>query len=182
MDKRTYRSMVEQYIYPYSNKSVVEVGCGNGAVTNKFSHEFAAWYAVDKDEKVLDEAKELKPETVKNVEYFCAYASKLPFENNSIDLVVFTNSFHFVKKRGSIKEAYRILKDNGILLIIEPHKYFGHPPLKLGSSSFDKERYLDYLKSRQRTIKFIAELSKLKWELKFHFVNDKTRIDLLEKV
>ncbi len=102
------------------NMIVLEPGCGKGDFTPfilKKTGKGGFVYLVDVSDEMLKYAgKNLKK--YKNVKLINSCASKLPIKDKFIDAVVVFNSFpHFYPKQRFIKEFYRVLRDNGLLII-----------------------------------------------------------------
>jgi len=75
--------------------------------------------AIDPDINKILLAKEIGKN--KNIEYLVAKAEKLPFISKQFDIVVFTLSLHHIKNiKEAIKEACRVIKDSGKIIVIEP--------------------------------------------------------------
>lgn len=68
----------------------------------------------------VDEANKLaKNNDLQNVVFSVADCEKLYFEDNTFDYVICARMLHHVKFEETIKEAYRVLKDNGRVICIE---------------------------------------------------------------
>lgn len=98
------------------NKEIMEIGCGDGRITTLLSGKPKMLVAIDPDEKKIKEAKT----NIKGVDFQIGSGEKTLFSNNSFDLVIFTLSLHHQNSQIAIKEACRVLKDNGKILVIEP--------------------------------------------------------------
>lgn len=104
---------------------VADFGCGTGQLTV----ELAAWArrvtAIDKSPQVLGRARERAlREGLHNVTFLEADLSKLPLPDGRKDLVVASQSLHFVADPEPVlAEASRILVPGGRLLVLElmPH-------------------------------------------------------------
>ncbi len=100
-------------------KAVLEIGCGNAAMAAQMK---ARYVGVDLSEGMLKNNKNLK----KGDQLLCADASDLPFEEGMFDLIYSINLLEHVKKPDKvIKEATRVLKPNGTLLMITPNGNLG---------------------------------------------------------
>lgn len=116
------------------NKRFLEVGCGLGYFSNKAFKLGAKVTGIDIGPKLVSINKKLTPRGTFKV----ASASKLPFRNNSFDLVLSTEVIeHVDKQKEALKEMSRVLKKGGILVITTPNRVF--KPL------FD---FLSYIKIR----------------------------------
>ncbi len=96
---------------------VLDIACGNGRLLQMLSekHEFFG-YGTDISEKMVENAKCLNPSMV----FKCAPCDKLPFENGFFDVITVCAAFHhFPDVEGFAKEAFRVLKTEGVLYIAE---------------------------------------------------------------
>ncbi len=121
---------------------VGDFGCGAGFFTALFAQEVGPEgrvKAFDIQEEVLKEAEEFVSQAgYKNVDYIQAdLEEKVPLEDNSLDLVFISQVlFQSEKPEKILQEAYRVLKQNRYLVVIEPEK--GHI-LFQGQKTFSKE-------------------------------------------
>ncbi len=107
--------------------TVVDLGCGSGAFTPFVARvvgEQSKVYAVDIQPAMLQhlECKLAKAENqgIKNIELRQASAYKLPFEENSIDLVYMITVLPEIPDRGrALREIKRVLKPDGVLAVTE---------------------------------------------------------------
>ena len=120
-DKIIERSGVKQ------GMTVLDLGCGSGAFTTFVARvigEQGKVYAVDIQPAMLQqlECKLAKAENqgIKNIELRQASAYKLPFEENSIDLVYMITVLPEIPDRGrALREIKRVLKPDGVLAVTE---------------------------------------------------------------
>ncbi len=131
----------------------LDAGCGDGYFTIEAAlrlSENSKIIAVDVHEESLKKLeKEIEERNIKNVEIIKAdITQKLPLEDKSIDVYFIANVLHGFDRDESIsavKEAKRILKNGGKLVVIEFKKEptpIG-PPLEIRISS---EELKDFLK------------------------------------
>lgn len=107
--------------------TVIDLGCGSGAFTTFVARvigEQGKVYAVDIQPAMLQqlECKLAKAENqgIKNIELRQASAYKLPFEENSIDLVYMITVLPEIPDRGrALREIKRALKPDGVLAVTE---------------------------------------------------------------
>lgn len=91
-----------------TNKKGIEIGVGSGLFAEKLNIKFG----IDPSEKMLEFAKQREIIVEKGV------AEKLPYADNSFDFAVFVTSICFVENpEKAIKETYRILNNNGEIII-----------------------------------------------------------------
>lgn len=126
-----YEKYLGPYLYePYSKyvitrikgnpHHVLEIGVGSGRLTNHLVNNIktsAKIIGVDINPNMLNIAR--KKVNALNVEFVEADAQKLPFPENSFDLVICQFSFMFLPdKQKGFNEAWRVLKPGGQFLFV----------------------------------------------------------------
>ena len=102
-------------------KKIVDIGCGGGRIARILASQGADVVGVDPGDKQLENAHSV--EAVNGETYLKGVAEDLPFEDGSVDTVLFFNSLHHVPPEHMItalQEASRVLKLAGCLCVIEP--------------------------------------------------------------
>ncbi len=105
-------------------RRVIDVGCGEGRFTRALAAEGAEVFGIDINDAALAAASAAPGG--RNVTYMLGRAEDLPFEDASVDVVVFSNSLHHIYHNGAnnmaqaLSEAARVLKPDGKLCVIEP--------------------------------------------------------------
>lgn len=103
-----------------SDKSwtVLDLGCGNGVSTANIKGTNVI--GMDLSSNQMVRAKE----RFKDTNYVMGDASKIPFKNNTFDLVVSINLLHHITDSDKVlKEIYRVLKKGGKVLTVDPNLY-----------------------------------------------------------
>ncbi len=89
-------------------KKGIEIGIGSGIFAEKLNIKFG----IDPSEKMLNYA------TQRNLKVKKGFAENLPYPDNSFDFAAFITSICFIDNpEKAIKEAHRIIKDKGDLII-----------------------------------------------------------------
>lgn len=101
------------------NKKVLEVGCGKGRISRIFKSMGADVYGIDLSEKLLQDAKTVRPH------YFVkASAGQIPFKSGSFDVVVLLEVLeHIPQPTVVFEELSRVLKNDGLLIIVDRNKF-----------------------------------------------------------
>ncbi|GCD09301.1 MerR family transcriptional regulator [Clostridium tagluense] len=95
---------------------ILEIGVGTGNLANRFLSIGLHITGLDQSREMLNVAKEKFPKLKLRLGEFL----KLPFENNTFDIIVSTYAFHHLneeEKTVAIKEMLRILKNDGKIII-----------------------------------------------------------------
>lgn len=100
---------------------VVDVGCGDGKFTRSLAGFFPDVSGIDVKESKLAIARNAASSTGLSIDFRSGRGEELPFENGSLDVVVFSNSLHHMNDIGrALGEAARVLKSGGLLYVMEP--------------------------------------------------------------
>lgn len=105
-------------------KVLLEVGCGNGVQTNYIFEKYtpAHFKAIDLNADNIEIAKEeAKKKGLEGVEFCVDDALTLAsVEDNSVDFLINIESiFHYPEKADFFKQAYRVLKPGGSIVIAD---------------------------------------------------------------
>ena len=112
--------------YLHSGMNGADFGCGSGYFSVLLANIVGPQgliYAIDIQEDVLNEAKEFANNfKIKNIRFLKQDLEKNSgLENNSVDFVFISQVLYQSENPELIlKEAYRVLKNNGLLIIYEP--------------------------------------------------------------
>jgi ubiquinone/menaquinone biosynthesis C-methylase UbiE len=102
-------------------KEVLEIGCSSGQLTFKLAQSAKNITGIDISDEGVQMANEIaESESAKNCRFIAADAHSLPFENDSLDVVVAISILHHLDFETAIKEISRVLKPTGKLLSREP--------------------------------------------------------------
>lgn len=113
-DQKIYEKIVKYT--NLRNKSILEIGCGDGRISSLLFRESESIIAVDPDEKKIRQAKTHIP----GVDFRIGSGEKLNFPDSFFDQVLFTLSLHHQNSQKAMSEATRVLQKDGQLLVIEP--------------------------------------------------------------
>lgn len=103
-------------------RDVLEVACGTGQGLGLLAKRARRVFGGDVDEKILKTAKD-HYENRGSITLKVLDAHKLDFENNSFDVVILYEAIYYLDQPNKfIKEAMRILRNDGVLLICLANK------------------------------------------------------------
>jgi len=110
--------LCKKYNLNFKELNLLDVGCGFGYGTSliKKYYNFKKVTGIDYKKNIIDHAKS----KFKNVTFIEGSATELPFEDESFDMIVNVESLHHYKfTQYYYKEAYRVLKPGGYLLMCD---------------------------------------------------------------
>lgn len=103
------------YLKP--NKTLLDVGCGNGRLAGFLKNRQIDYLGIDNNEELIALARKRHP----FAKFIVADQTSLPFPNVSFDHVWNIAAFHHVPSKKlrlqTLREIHRILKKNGILVL-----------------------------------------------------------------
>ena len=97
--------------------SVLDAGCGTAAVIELLSREYPdkEYTGIDISEKMIEVANR---KNLKNARFVRGDCENLPFENESFDAVICSQSFHhYTDPQGFFNSVFRVLKKGGRLIL-----------------------------------------------------------------
>lgn len=100
-------------------KRVLDLGCGTGYGSAYLAEKASRVTAVDHDSETIQYALRRYPS--KNIEYLLADAERLPFKNESFEIICcFEAIEHFKYPDQCLNQVKKILKKNGLLFLSTP--------------------------------------------------------------
>ncbi len=120
MVRKTSKEVIEELL-PLEGATVIDVGCGDGALTRMLARKGAHVTGIEVSPRQLARARAAA--AVADERYMQGLAEDLPVKDRSVDTVIFYNSLHHVDAAGipsALKEAARVLKHGGLLFVSEP--------------------------------------------------------------
>lgn len=104
------------------NKSckILDLGCGDGLnISILRTMGMTNLVGIDPSKYLVEEARTKNPKT----KFYIGSAESLPFKNDAFDVIFVDSVFHHILDfNRAIKEIKRVLKSNGTLCFIEPHR------------------------------------------------------------
>jgi len=119
---------IADYLSGKDYKTLLDIGSGTGYLINMLSARHEAEYTgLDLSPNMVAEANK---KNIPNAVFVEGRSDKLPFADNTFDVVTCSQSFHHYPDTDSaLGEAYRVLKPNGLYILsdtgVGPFRQFG---------------------------------------------------------
>lgn len=114
-------SEIEKMSLPKGSK-VLDLACGSGGLTFKLAERFPEFVFVgcDFNKYAIEYAnKKIERLLIDNMDFVCCSAEELDLISNSFDVVLGLDALdHFYKPKKALKEMNRVLKKDGLLVLI----------------------------------------------------------------
>ena len=129
IDKEKKYSWMENYFFSdlnieqLENKTLLDLGCFTGGRLLAWSENYKLKKScgIDINPIFKTAADEFAKEKNINADFTIGVGEELPYDNNSFDFVVSTDTFEHVQSlEKSIEECFRVLKPGGMLLAVFP--------------------------------------------------------------
>lgn len=139
-------------------KKVLDAACGAGYGSALLASEAESVIGIDISDEAIEYAKNCY-ESVKNAIYMKASVEKLPFADNSFDVVISFETIEHVDEKiqnSFLKEIERCLNNNGILIMSSPDKKTYSDLIGFNNEFHVREFYFDeFDKFLHREFKFV---------------------------
>jgi len=118
-----------------SNKSFLDIGCGCGGAAIHLikKHSAKSVIGIDIESLVIKKAEELaaKHKLFNLTDFRCVKPGPLDISNETVDIVFSKEVFlHFPNKEYLLKDIYRVLKPNGMIVVSDWMRADDNPPSK----------------------------------------------------
>ena len=129
---------------------IADLGAGEGTFSQLLAQRAEKVIAIDNSEKMVDFGSQVaKDNGFKNLEYRLGELESPPIDEESVDLVFFSQALHHAEHPDkAIREAHRIVKPGGRIVILDllKHQFEDarelYADLWLGFSELDVTRFL----------------------------------------
>jgi ubiquinone/menaquinone biosynthesis C-methylase UbiE len=165
---------IEEFI-ELGGREMLEIGCGDGRLSSLLANKVKSLTAIDPDKAMI----KLACKEISGVDFRVGYGERLEFNDKTYDIVLFSYSLHHQDCVKALDEAKRVLRDNGIILIIEPSaegEYTQFVSIFQEDEINRLNRTLAYIKSRnfnisRQDVYFVNYHFKDEKELYYHFMD-----------
>ena len=124
--ERVHRGVLRRLPRSFNPTGIADIGCGTGRLLRRMHTRWpqAALLGVDPSDGMVSQAQLLTPFAT----FHQASAEQLPVEDDSIDLVTSTISFHHWNDQAQgIREISRVLRSGGLFTLADVNISHGHP-------------------------------------------------------
>jgi len=115
---RVHRGVLRRIPADFVPSNILDIGCGTGRLLRRMHARWpsASLVGVDVAEGMLAQARARTPFAA----FHQAPAEHLPLENDSVDLVTSTTSFHHWSDQAQgVREAVRVLRKGGVFILAD---------------------------------------------------------------
>ncbi|ORX85171.1 methylase [Anaeromyces robustus] len=117
MCKNDYPHILEE-IEKYGDfETLLDAGCGTAPMISLLKEKYPnkKYTGIDLSPKMIEQAKN---KNLENTEFIVGDCENLPFNENSFDIVINSQSFHhYPSPQDFFNSVYKVLKPNGILIL-----------------------------------------------------------------
>ncbi len=122
---KSWKALAEALLKLMPPMVIADLGAGDGSFSLLLAQNASKVIAVDSSAKMIEFAREqARRHHVKNVDYRLGDMEELPIDDESVDLVFFSQSLHHaLHPQNAIAEAARILRPGGRIAILDLAKH-----------------------------------------------------------
>ncbi len=118
---RSWKALSHALIALIPRLTIVDLGAGEGTLSQLLAQRARKVIAVDNSPRMVEFGSKLaKKHGVKNLEYRLGDIEDPPIARNSVDLAILSQALHHaIKPERAVRSAYRILKKNGRIIVLD---------------------------------------------------------------
>jgi ubiquinone/menaquinone biosynthesis C-methylase UbiE len=118
---RSWKALAHALIPLLSPQVIVDLGAGEGTLSQLLARNARKVIAIDNSPKMVKFGSQLaRKHGIKNLEYRLGDIEDPPVASNSVDLAILSQALHHaIKPERAIGAAYRVLKKNGRMVILD---------------------------------------------------------------
>ena len=118
---RSWKALSEALLKILNYETVADLGAGEGTLAQLLAQRARKVIAVDHSPKMVEFGAQLaKDHDLPNLEYRLGDIEKIPIDERSIDLVIFSQALHHAARPPrALAEARRIIRPGGTLVILD---------------------------------------------------------------
>ena len=180
-----YQFIKKHYSGKPSSAKVLDIGCGDGRLAYLLYDLFEEWHGLDSSSVQIKQAKLARGNyrmrirkgkdipgisrdaPVRRIFFKEGSAENVPHTDGKFDIIVYSATWHFIKNpEKAVEEVLRVLRNGGLLVIIEPaQESEGWIDSRLNSSdpeNFKKEVWREKLQALKNAERFLDGITSLK--------------------
>ncbi len=120
-DEDNYQIEIMHRAVEFNNRDVLEIGCGEGKASMFLAQTTRSYTAIDPDEdRIAMALARVEGKEPASVTFQTGSGQDIGFSDNNFDLVLFTLSLHHQESGPALEEAFRVLRPEGLVLVVEP--------------------------------------------------------------
>lgn len=112
--------IIMKHLQSVKNKLVLELGCGAGEAAIYFAKKGAKVVATDISKGMLEVVQKVAKKHKVILETQQCLSHRLPFEDESFDIVYAANLLHHIELEPTLMEVKRVLKKGGVFISWDP--------------------------------------------------------------
>ncbi len=116
---------VSIFLNPITNKTILDIGCGDGQLSLFFAMQGANIIGIDKRSSALKKATNLlaKYRLDNQTQFIKGLGEQLPLDDSSVDIIYSRSTIQYMNRDKALNEYFRVLKPDGKIALIEnlPH-------------------------------------------------------------
>jgi len=130
---RSWQGLGHALLHLVPRVRIADLGAGEGTVSQLLARKAEHIYCIDNSPKMVEVGQALaKKQGIRNLEYLVGDIEKVPLPDASVDIALMSQALHHaIRPVEAVREAHRILKPGGRLLILD-----------LAEHTFEKAREL----------------------------------------
>lgn len=160
---RVSREQIQRLVNRYhfaagfsQGKDVLELACGPGIGLDILKRSARSLVVGDIDPVILQKAKEAHD---CSLDCQCVDAQDLPFADNSFDVIILFEAIYYLERPDRfVKEARRVLRNNGTMIVCNPNKdLHDFNPSAFSHAYFNAPEFRDLLKPTGFLVSFFGD-------------------------
>ena len=170
-----------QYLQGDHNGQLLDLGSGRGEMADLFKEKGFQVTGIDADAERIEKSKKLYPE-IEFIHFIVD--AKLPFEDESFDVVFSRSFFQYVDHDAILQECNRILRKGGKLILLEnlknnPFTRMGRIVLKISGHNYHSYPWNHFTRSEILGVQKNFDNSSVHF---YHLLSPLTYVSTLEKL
>ena len=118
---RSWEGIGHMLLHLLPRVTVADLGAGEGMISQLIARQAEQVYCIDRASKMVEVGKKLaKANQLENLEYLLGDIEEVPLEDETVDIALLSQALHHANHpEKAIDEAFRILKPNGRIVILD---------------------------------------------------------------